>query len=307
MSWDPPETVELQAFVAIVEAGSVAAAARELNLPRATVSRRLARLEERLEARLLHRTTRKQGLTDAGEELFRHARSILAAVRDATDALRREDGVPRGLLRVSLPPADPRLQPLIPEFLQAFPEVSVEVEYGTRYVDLVAESVDVALRAGQSPLSEGLIAKRLATMCAQPYASPAYLEQHGTPKTPADLANHSCLLSFAEGVRPITHWPLRTPDSAEPGAGSDRIRVHGRLVSNDLGTLVTACAMGLGIALLPDRFVIETDVELVPVLEGVVGADGHMSIVYAEREFMPPAVRAFVDFASDWLRSRFLT
>jgi DNA-binding transcriptional LysR family regulator len=300
--WDPPETVELEAFVAVVEEGSVAAAARSLNLPRPTVSRRLARLEERLEARLLHRTTRKQGLTDAGEELFRHARSILAAIRDATDALRREDGVPRGLLRVSLPPSDTRFRGLIPDFLVAFPEVSVEVEYGTRYVDLVADGFDVAVRAGRSPLSEGLIARRLATMRSTAYASPDYLARRGTPETPDALAEHTCLLSFAEGVRPVTHWPLKNAGSD----GSDTIRVRGRLVSNDLPTLVHACAMGLGIALLPDRFVQDTDLALVPVLEDTVGADGHLSIVYAEREFMPPAVRAFVDFASDWLKAGFL-
>ncbi|MEZ4317460.1 MAG: LysR family transcriptional regulator [Myxococcota bacterium] len=292
MSSDPPETTELQAFVSVVESGSVASAARELNVPRATISRRLARLEERLEVRLLHRTTRKQGLTDAGEELFRHARSILAAVSEAEDAMRHRDGTPRGLLRVSLPPGDAMPPRLITDFLAEHPEVQVEVELTTRYVDLVAEGFDVALRAGSTPLEPGLIARRLRTTRSSVWASPRYLEAHGTPTTPANLAQHTCILGFAKGVRPVTHWPL---------IDGGQVRVTGRLVTNDLRTITHACAQGLGLAMLPDAFTTNLGAtDLVRVLEDSVGACGHMSIVYTEREFMPAAVRAFVDHLVRW-------
>ena len=293
MITDPMETTELQAFVNVVEAGSVAAAARELNLPRATISRRLARLEERLESRLLHRTTRKQGLTDAGQELFRHARAILDAVGQAHSAIRRQDDVPRGVVRVSLPPADQFFRGMITEFLATYPEVRLEIDWSTRFVDLVGEGVDVALRAGRGALAEGLIARRLRRVDEYPVASVDYLERHGTPQTPEDLQEHQCLVGFAEGVRPLTHWPLRN---------GGRVRIQGRLVTNDLQTLAQVCAAGFGIALLPSAFAtssVEPGV-LVPVLRDQVGAAGQLSVVYPEREFLPPAVRAFVDAMVDW-------
>ncbi|MCB9677241.1 MAG: LysR family transcriptional regulator [Alphaproteobacteria bacterium] len=287
MQSDPPETSELQAFVRVVEGGSVATAARELGLPRATVSRRLARLEERLGARLLHRTTRKQGLTDAGDELYRHARIILAAVSEAEEALRRHDDVPRGLVRVSLPPPDSRFHGLLSTFLERCPEVQVEAEWSSRYVDLVAEGFDVAVRAGHSPLDEGLIARRIGAMCTGAWASEAYLEAHGVPRVPADLDQHTCLLGFAQGVRPVTHWPLRD---------GGQVRVRGRLVTNDIHSIAHAAGRGLGIALLPDIYARSVaDGPLVQVLADHVGAGGHLSIVYAAKEFMPAAVRAFVD------------
>lgn len=264
----------------------------------ATVSRRLARLEQRLGARLLHRTTRKQSVTDAGEEFFRHARAILAAVQDAEQALRRRDGVVRGLLRVALPPVDALPRRFLADFLLRYPEVQLEVEWSTRFVDLIGEGYDVALRAGETPLSEGLIARRLFSMETRAWASPAYLAHHEGPSGPQELAEHNCLLGFREGVRPVTHWPL---------LDGGRIRVHGRLVTNDLHTLAEACRHGLGIALLPSSF---TDVaaaagEIAPVLHSVVGGRAAVSVVYPEREFLPAAVRAFVDFLVSWASAEF--
>lgn len=293
MTVDPLETAELQAFVHVVEAGSVAGAARELNQPRATISRRLSRLEERLAVRLLHRTTRKQGLTDAGEELFRHARAILAAVADARAAIARRDDTPRGLLRISLPPADELFRGLIPAFLERFPDVQVEVEWSTRFVDLVAEGFDVAIRAGQSAIEPGLVSRRLGRLEVRAYASPAYLEAHGTPKHPDDLAAHQCLRGFDQGVRPLTHWRLRD---------GGRVRVQGRLVSNDIHTLAEAALQGLGIALLPDTFADRMCPEgtLISVLDDHLGGSGYLGVVYPEREFLPASVRAFVDFVVEW-------
>lgn len=291
------ETSELQAFGHVVEGGSVAAAARELNLPRATVSRRLARLEERLGVRLLHRTTRKQGLTDAGEELFRHARAILGAIADAEGALRQRDTTPRGLLRVSMPPFQHSFGGLFPAFMKKYPEVQLEVDWSTRYVDMVAEGFDVAMRAGHSPLESGLIARRFQRMAMSAWASPAYLAARGTPANPEALADHACLRGFVKGVRPVTQWPL---------VDGGHVRVDGPLVSNELAVLVDAMHHGLGIALLPDAYVTHTasDVSPVRVLEGQVGAYGGLAMVYPEREFLPPAVRAFVDHVVDWFDTR---
>lgn len=292
MQREPLHTEWLQAFVHVVEGGSVSAAARELNLPRATVSRRLGQLEERLAVRLLHRTTRSQGLTEAGHELFHHARTVLQTVREAEDALRRADGQPRGLLRVSLPPGEGRFRSMINGFLTRYPEVQLEIDSNTRFVDLIAEGFDVVLRAGRGPIPEGLIARRLRTMPIQAWASPGYAERRGLPERVEQLAEHDLLLAFAEGVRPVTHWPL---------LDGGRVRVRGRLATNALPAILGACADGLGIALLPADFVAQASgPALLTVLPDQLGAVGLMSVVYAERLFMPPAVRAFVDHLIAW-------
>ncbi|MEZ4241445.1 MAG: LysR family transcriptional regulator [Myxococcota bacterium] len=291
MQRDPPETTELQAFVHIVEAGSVAAAAAELDVPRATVSRRLARLEDRLSVRLLRRTTRRIGLTDAGEELYPHARSIVHAVEAASEAVRRDDDVPRGLLRVSVPPStDGRFSSLFLAFLATYPEVQLEVLASSRLEDLVVSGIDVALRAGTT-LDPGLIARQLHASDAVAVASPAYLERAGTPATPADLAHHACLVGYARGERPATHWPLWS---------GGRVRVDGRLVSNDLSLLHAAALAGVGIALLPQMLAGEhvDRGRLVVVLDGVVGGRTQLALVYPERQHLKPAVRAFIDFAT---------
>lgn len=292
---DPLDTEGLQAFVHVVEDGSVAAAARELNLPRATVSRRLAKLEERLDVRLLHRTTRSQSLTDAGHELFHHARNVLKAVREAEDALRRADGVPRGRLRVSMPPAQDPFLSFLTSFLEKYPQVQLEVDCSTRYVDVVAEGFDVTLRAGSGPIPDGLIARRLRRMQSHAWASRSYLARAGTPMHPDELATHDLLVAFAEGVRPVTHWPL---------LDGGRIRVRGRLATNDLPAIAAACHAGLGIAMLPDVFATRRDRhDLVQVLPDHLGSGGALTVVYAERAFMPPAVRAFVDHLVEWIDS----
>ncbi|MCA9572229.1 MAG: LysR family transcriptional regulator, partial [Myxococcales bacterium] len=237
MSHDLPETSELAAFVAVVDAGSVSGAADELGLPRATVSRRLARLEERLGVRLLRRTTRRTALTDAGTELYGHARTALAAVGEGWAALRRADGVPRGLLRVSVPPVSGELTEVLLAFVRAFPEVRLEVEVSTRHVDLIGEGFDVAVRAS-GHLDPGLVARQLARFRSQALASPAYVERHGLPSTAEELRDHACLLGFDRGVRPVTWWPL---------LDGGRVRVDGRLVCNDIDVLWEATRQGLGI------------------------------------------------------------
>lgn len=295
---DPPETTELQAFVRIVEAGSVASAAVELDLPRATVSRRLARLEDRLSVRLLRRTTRRLALTDAGEELYRHARSIVHAVDAATEAVRRDDDVPRGLLRVAAPPnPEDRFVDLFLGFLDAYPEVELEVVHASRLEDLVVSGIDVALRAGTS-LDPGLIARRIAVGEIVAVASPGYLARRGRPDHVDALTEHACLLGYVRGERPATHWPL---------VDGGQVRVRGRLVSNELLLLRAAAQRGFGIALLPRMLCADAlrDGALVVVLAGVVGTVAQFALVYPERQHLKPAVRAFLDYAAAALASAF--
>ncbi len=287
-----PETSELLTFVRAVEARSISRAALELGVPRPTVGRRLARLEEKLGARLLRRTTRRMALTDAGEALYARARSVVTAVLDAQDAVRHGDDVPRGVLRVSTPPMQGvGLGTLVARFLDRCPEVRLELETSTRYVDLVAGGFDVAIRAA-SDLAPGLIARTLARTRLVAVASPAYLAAHGTPKRTSDLAKHRCLVGYTKGEHPATHWPT----------SRGRVKVTARLASNDLGALRESALAGQGITMMPAPMVSD-DLDagtLVPVLPERLTGSAHIAVVWADREFVPAAVRAFVDEVVRW-------
>ena len=284
---------DFDAFVAIVDAGSISEAARELGVPRATLSRQLARLEERLGVRLLNRTTRSLVPTRAGEALYPRARSLLQGAQAAVAAVQRLDEVPRGLLRVSSAPWEsPVLGALVGAFIRAWPDVQVELRTSTRHIDLAADQIDVALRGGvvRDP---SLIARRLFRSDMLAVAAPQYLAERGTPKAAEDLAGHVCLRGFVEGARPAAAWPL---------VNGGKIGVDGPFVTNDLMSLVGAAVHGLGIALLPRQLVKAAlrDGGLVAVLDGVVGVEVSLSLVWLERQYVDPKVRAFVDLAAEW-------
>jgi DNA-binding transcriptional LysR family regulator len=289
---EPLETAELLAFAKTVEARSLSRAAAELGVPRATVSRRLARLEERLGVRLLRRTTRSLTLTDAGEALLRHARIVLDAVHHAEASVRSEGGAIRGELRVSVPPlSGTSFSAMICEFAEKHPEVRLHVHSTTTHVDLQRGGYDVALRAGTA-LEPGLVARTLARSPVFAVASPAYLAAHGTPRTRRDLRRHRCLMGFARGELPQTQWP----------SAGGTFQVEGALFANDIQLLRDAALAGLGIAVLPLLSVgphLERG-ELVHVLPDAIRGESHVAVVYQEREFLPPQVRAFIDALVAW-------
>jgi len=289
---DPIETAEMLAFARTVEAKSLSRAADELRVPRATLGRRLARLEERLGTRLLRRTTRSLALTDAGEMFYRHARIVLDAVSQAQASVQMAEDVIRGDLRVSVPPMmDDSLSKMITTFAQKYPEVRVQVDVSTRLVDLRRDGYDVALRAS-AELHPGLIARTVARQKSIAVASPEYLARMGTPRKLKDLRNHRCLTGFARGELPQSSW----------SAGKSVIRVDGVFSSNDLRLVREAAVRGLGIAVLPSLILgnlVETGV-LVHVLPGIIESESRISIVYVEREFVPPHVRVFVDAMTEW-------
>ncbi|HEY1537290.1 MAG TPA: LysR family transcriptional regulator [Polyangiaceae bacterium] len=290
---DPVETSELLAFTRTVEAKSLSRAAAELGAPRATIGRRLARLEERLGVRLLRRTTRALALTDAGDAFYRHARIVLDAVEQAEASVRKSDTVVRGTLRVATPPMfDPSFNALVCDFARAYPEVQVHVDASARYVDLLREGYDVALRAG-SELEPGLVARTVARTSAVAVAAPAYLALHGTPRKTSDLRAHKCLVGFMRGGLPQTHWPK---------AGGGKISIEASFVSNDIALLVDAALRGLGIAVLPTLLVgvpLERGA-LVRVLPERIQAESRVAVVYQEKELLPQQVRAFIDVLVAW-------
>jgi len=289
---EPLETAELLAFTKAAEARSLSRAAVELGVPRATLSRRLARLEQRLGARLLRRTTRSLTITDAGEALYRHARIALDAVKEAEASVRTSEATVRGNLRVALPLAvsAPFLD-LVTEFAAAHRQVRVQTHLSTRHVDLGRDGFDVALRAS-AEFEPGVVARTLARFSFLAVASPAYLAAHGTPSSTRDLRQHHCLMGFARGELPATHWT----------AGGRKLQLEGVFFSNSPAMLVRAAVRGLGIAMVPSLAVPDhlQRGELVTVLPELLRSDGRIALVYPERELVPPPVRAFVD----WLVAR---
>lgn len=281
------ETAELAAFVRTVEAGSLSRAAKELGVPRATLGRRLDRLEARLGARLLRRTTRSLVVTDEGRVLYDRAREALAAVREAAESVGRQTGAIRGRLRVSVPPMqDPRMNAFLVEFLEAHPEVSLEITFSTATVSFGEDGYDVALRASAS-LDPALVRRTIGEQRLLAVASPGYLASHGTPRRAEDLRDHACIRGFARGEHPTSEWPTPT----------GTIRVGGALTTNEILLQADAAYRGLGIALVPEALVADAIArgELVQVLEGEVGVTSTLAVVYPERKLLRPVVRAFVD------------
>jgi DNA-binding transcriptional LysR family regulator len=295
---DLVETAELAAFVRTVAARSLSRAARELGAPRTTIARRLGRLEERLGVRLLRRTTRSLTLTDAGEVLYGHARSLLEAVKNAEASVREQSDVIRGDVRVSvLPLRHASFHSMLAAFATRFPEVRLFADLSAAPVDLHRDGYDIALRAGPNlDFEPGLVAQTLFRSRTLAVASPRYLARHGTPEHTRDLLQHRCLMGFARSDGPQTHWPTRN---------GRKIAVAGCFFSNDLTLRRDAACAGLGIALLP-RILAERELtsgELVAVLEDSIGSDERLAIVYPERELVPPQVRALIDAIVAWARA----
>ncbi len=279
-----------EVFVQVVESGSVSAAARVLGSPRETVSRQLARLEERLGVHLLHRSTRRLVPTAAGEELFARARPLVVATREAEAAMRQRDPTPRGLVRLSVPPGPvaTRVGAALGRFLCRWPEVRIELTAASRHVDLAAEGYDLALRAG-TVRDPSLIARRLwvASPCA--VASPAYLSQRGTPDSVDALSAHDCILGMGGGDRPLRRWPL---------ASGGEVAVDGPFASDSMEAQLAACREGLGIGLFPRVAGVLEDLDhgrLVELLPGQLGVEVSLSLVALERARMPVRVRAVFD------------
>jgi DNA-binding transcriptional LysR family regulator len=287
------ETAELSAFTRTVDAGSLSRASKELGVPRATIGRRLARLEERLGTRLIRRTTRSLVLTDSGRTLYAQAKLALDAVRDAVTTVRRSTGAVRGPLRVSIPPMpDASFGKLVTDFLLRYPDVQLDLHTSTAAVHFGEGGYDVAVRASAA-LDPGLVRRSLAETRLVVVATPTYLARRGTPRSPDELASHVCLLGHGRGDSVDHDWPLTSGGT---------LRVRGPLATNDLRLRLDAARASVGLALLPELLVwpyLSTG-ELVRVLDGAVGATSTVAVVYPERRLMAPVVRAFVDEVVRW-------
>ena len=281
-------------FAKVVEHGSFTSAAHALRLPKTTVSRKIQELETRLGAQLLHRTTRKLGLTEAGNIYFEHSQRIARELDEAESAIGQLQGGPRGWLRVTAPYsfAISRITPLFGEFQRRYPEVRVEMVLTSDRIDLIDKEIDVALRIG--PLQDSnLVARRLAVFRSQVYASPRYIERHGEPTHPADLVHHRTLGMNKYGLNGHGfYWPLND------GSTTTDFRIHPVLVANDPAALHPALLTGEGLMLTADVMVkaFAEHGYIRRVLAGWTGPSVEMNAVFPRGQGKSPKVRAFVDF-----------
>ncbi len=231
-------------FVRVVEAGSFTAAARQLGVPPSSVSRAIANLEWELGVRLLHRTTRKLGLTDGGQHFFQRMQTVIAETEEATRAITGLATEPRGLVRITAPPGlgAQQFPVIIAKVIRRHPGLVIELKLTNRVLDMVGEGIDLAVRGGVLEDSS-LVARKVAASELGVFASAAYLERRGRPRRPADLAHHDCLVyGGREGKLP---WRLTGP------RGEQTVSVSGPIICDDMIFLRDAAVAGLGLALLP--------------------------------------------------------
>lgn len=269
---------ELKAFCLVAGNGGFSAAARQLGVATSSVTRQVDALEQRIGTPLLNRSTRRITLTDSGRAYFEHATQILAALDEADDAAAGRDAEPTGMLRVAAPVtlALRYIAPLLPELAQRYPRLELDLRLSDAMSNMVDEAIDVAIRIGHPEQQPNLIARKLAGHQRHIVASPAYLAQHATPQTPADLRQHNCLLFAYGGNRAI--WRLRNADLAT------EIEVHGKLHASNSDMLRQAALGGLGLALLPG-WLVQPDLDagrLVAVLGEYQANPGEMDVgIYA--------------------------
>jgi len=281
---------DIAVFVRVVERGSFTLAADDLALSRAVVSKYLSRLEDRLGARLLHRTTRRLSLTEAGAALFEASRGALERIEEAEAVVAQFQSKPRGRLRVSAPMSFGilHLGPAMADFARAYPEITLDVRLDDRFVNLVEDGFDVAVRIG-ALTDSSLVARKLAVTRALACASPAYLAEHGEPETPEDLATHNCLVySYLADL-----WRFTAPDGREiPVAVKGSLRINNGIV------LAEAAVAGHGILVTPSFYVapLLRSGRLKQVLARYKVKEIGIHAVYPQRGHVPPKVRAFVDF-----------
>ncbi|MBW8725665.1 MAG: LysR family transcriptional regulator [Inquilinus limosus] len=279
-------------FAQVVDSRSFSAAAARLGLSKSAVSKQIAKLEDRLGARLLNRTTRTLSPTDAGQDFYERCLRVVREVEEAERAISHLSAEPRGLLRLSAPASFGReyLAPLVPEMLARWPELRIEALFEDRFVDVVAEGFDLVIRITRLQDSS-LVARRIASCRRVVCAAPAYLDRHGVPRVPADLLQHDCILySYATDQN---EWEFVGPDGR-----LETVRVDGRLRANNAEVTLAALLAGAGLALSPDFIVgpALADGRLVPLLTEYENPFGAIYAVWPHNRNLAAKVRAVVDF-----------
>lgn len=282
----------MRAFAAVVEAGGFSEAARRTGVSKALVSKQVNQLEEHLGVRLLHRTTRRVSATSSGEAYYEQCRPLLAELDELDASVQSHAANPRGELRVTAPVtfAELHLMPVVSEFMRRYPEVRLRLDLTDRFVDLVEERIDVAVRIGN--LSESsLVARRLGSTSMLLFASPAYLDEHAEPKRPEQLAQHACVadINYPGGTR----WTLGTGETAATTDVPATILVNSARAARDL------VLAGHGIGYLPS-FAVADEIargRLKHLLPDYPSARVGIFAVYQHRKHLSAKIRLFIDTA----------
>lgn len=270
-------------FVRVVRLGSFTAAAADAGLPKSSISRTVTNLERELGVRLLHRTTRQLALTDAGQAYFESVRTAFETVDAATVRALENDTAPHGLVRVALPSDAPRFGQIIADFRRKYPGIQVDARVSPRYVDLVAEGIDLAIRVGSLDDSS-LVVRKVGNVESGLMASAAYLRRRGRPKIVDDLAGHDWILFRSRTAHAILS--LKGPD------GEREIEIPGGLIGDDMAFCRAACEAGAGIARLP----MAGPGNLERVLPGWSAGETSVSLVMPASKFVPRRVSMLRDY-----------
>ncbi|MGI9384954.1 MAG: LysR family transcriptional regulator [Methyloligellaceae bacterium] len=282
----------MRVFRRVVELQGFSAAARDLGLSNAAVSKNVSELEAHLGTRLLNRTTRRMSLTEPGQGYYQRCVRILEDIEDADLAMSQLQAAPRGTLRVSAPMSFGllHLAPAIPAYLQRYSEVSVDLVMNDRVVDLVDEGFDVAIRIGSTLADSSMISRRLAPVHRVVCGAPGYFEDRGVPRTPDDLRDHHCLVySLASSPR---LWRFTGAD------GATAVEIAGRYQVNSSIALRDALMAGLGVTLIP-TFIVGEELKrgtLRAVLTDWQAEPQARYAIYPHNRHLSPKVRSFVDF-----------
>jgi len=285
----------MSSFVAVAKAGGFTAAADNLGLSRAQVSKSVMQLEAHLGARLLNRTTRRISLTEIGRIYYERCKTILYDIDEIETLAGEQTATPHGILSLSVPTSFGilHLKEAIPQYIKKHPRVQIRLNLADRFIDVVSEGYDLVLRISELEDSS-LIARKIAPCKRVFCASPEYLKQNGTPKVPQDLAIHHCLI-YSNELKPDT-WVLHGPD------GTESVRVNGPVCADNGDILKAAAISGLGITLLP-TFIVGHDLQkdrLQQVLVDYCPAEISIYAVFPSRRYLSAKVRTFIDFLSEY-------
>lgn len=279
-------------FVAVAETNSFTGAARKMNTSVAQISRRVSALEDRLAVKLLHRTTRKVSLSEAGQLYYQQCKHLVEGLELAELAVTQMQAEPKGLLKVTAPVTygEMNLAPLLHQFIEKYPQVNLDLILTNQKLDLIEQGVDVAVRLGRLQDSS-LIAKRLSSRQLYVCASPAYLDRFGEPHTLSELSHHQCLVGTAD------YWHFKEKMREKS------LRVSGRIKCNSGFALVDAAKRGLGLVQLPDYYVQEAldNGELVEVLTDYRDDREGIWALYPQNRNPSPKVRLLIDFLAEKL------
>ncbi|NDF13444.1 MAG: LysR family transcriptional regulator, partial [Proteobacteria bacterium] len=290
-------TGRIQIFVSVVKHQSFAEAARSLGITTSAVSKQVQTLEDSLGVKLLHRTTRRLNLTEEGALYFERVSRIVEDLEEAERLVQNTKAHPTGVLKVNAPItfATYHLAKPLADFAKACPDIEMQIDLSDRYVDLIEEGYDVAIRIGILQDSS-LIARKLAPCHIPLYASPEYLKKHGTPKTPADLKDHT-FIGYTMQQKKDDEWQYKAPDGK-----IGKVPITTRINSNNGEMMLAAACAGLGIIKLPS-FMIANEVKsgrLKPVLPGYeIHPERNIYAVFPENRYLSNKVRTFVNFLSD--------